>query len=173
MGTRFETEYVYVIDRNNTPHFVMTHYCANYGDSYRSDIYLENKHYCVLDLFLTDEVETEGEFLPYAKEKEWRDFLPIGPSENATTLLSEAGLADIPIAKLIFINMESSSRNVLEFGGFVSSVAGVQDFDAGFLGQALSFARTKTGSPAEQEGLAVDWIVQQVQNGNFNGLFGE
>lgn len=169
MGTRFVTEYVYIIDQNNTPHFVLNHYFANLGDSYRSDIYLENKSYCVLDLYLTDDVETEGDFLPRVREKEWRDFLPIGPSENASTILAEAGLADISISKLIFIYIESSSRLILEFGGFVSSVEGVQDFDRRFLEQAISFAKTKSGSPAEQEGIIADWIVEQVRNGNFNG----
>lgn len=172
MGSRFGTEYVYVIDQNNAPHYVMTRNFANYGDSYRSDICLENKRYCVLDLYLTDEVETEGDFLPQVREKEWRDFLPIGPSENVSTILSEAGLADISVSKLIFIYMESSSRNVLEYGGFVSTVAGVQDFDESFLEDAFSFAKTKTGSPAEQEGVIADWIVEQIQNGNFNGHSG-
>ena len=74
MGAKFKTEFVYIIDKNNIPHFVMHYYGANLGDSYRSDIYLENKSYCVHDLFLTDEVEIEGEFLPHVWEKEWRDF---------------------------------------------------------------------------------------------------
>ena len=169
MGNRFKTEYVYIIDQTNTPHFVMNYYGANLGDSYRSDIYLENKSYCVHDLFLTDEVEIEGEFLPHVPEKEWREFLPTGPSENASTIIAEAGLSDISISKLIFIYIESSSRMILEYSGFVSSVAGVQDFENDFLGQAISFAQAKTGSPAEQEGMIADWIVEQVQNGNFGG----
>ena len=167
MGTRFQSEFVYIIDQNNIPHFVMTRYCANYGDSYRSDIYLENKSYCVLDLYLTDEVETEGDFLPRVQEKEWRDFLTIGPSENVSTILAEAELSDVSISKLIFIYIESSSRLLLELNGFVSSVEGVQELDTSFLGQALSFAQAKTGSPAEQEGFIVDWVIEQVQNGNF------
>lgn len=167
MGARFKSEFVYILDQNNTPHFVLNYYGANLGDSYRSNIYLENKSYCVHDLFLTDEVETEGEFLPHVKEKEWREFLPTGPSENVSTIIAEAGLSDISISKLIFIYIESSSRMILEYDGFVSSSEGVQDFDAGFLGQAISHAQTKSGSPAEQEGIVVDWIVEQVQNGNF------
>lgn len=167
MGARFQTEYVYILDQNNTPHFLMYYYGANLGDSYRSDIYLPNKSYCVHDLFLTDEVDIEGEFLPHVKETEWRDFLPTGPSENVSTILAEAGLSDISISELIFIRMESSSRMILEYNGFVSSVAGTQDFDAGFLNQAISFARGKTGSPAKQEEIVADWIVEQIQNGNF------
>ena len=170
MSARFESEFVYILDQNNTPHFVLNNYFANLGDSYRSDIYLENKRYCVLDLYLTDEVETEGDFLPRVREKEWRDFLPIGPSENATTILTEAGLTDISIAKVIFLYIESSSRNILELRGFVCSATGVQDFDAGFLGGALSFARAKTASPAEQEPIIADWIVEQIQNGNFTTI---
>jgi len=167
MGARFVTEVVYIFDKNNRPHFVQNYYGTNLCDSYRSNIYLENKSYCVHDLYLTDEVETEGEFLPRVREKEWRDFLPIGPSENASTIIAEAGLADISIAKLVFIHMMSSSRCILECDGFVSSVEGVQDFDLDFLEQALSFAKAKTGSPAEQEGHIADWMIAQVQNGNF------
>lgn len=166
MGNRFVSRYVYVIDQNNIPHFVMSHYGANLGDSYRSDIYLENKSYCVLDLYLTDEVETEGEYLPYVKEKEWRDFLPIGPSQNVSTILAEAGLADISISKLVFIYMMSSSRFLLELGGFVSTAEGVQNFDEDFLEQALSFATANTGSAAEQEAIIAEWITEQVRNRN-------
>lgn len=169
MGVGFKTEYVYIIDQNNTPHFVQNYYGANLNDSYRSDIYLENKSYCVHDLFLTDEVEIEGEFLPHVKEKEWREFLPIGPSVDASTIISEAGLADISISKLIFIYMESSSGCMLELDGFVSSAEGVQDFDTGFLEQALSFARAQTGSVAEQEAIIGHWIAEQVRNGDFDG----
>lgn len=167
MRAQFVSEYVYIFDQDNNPHFVQYHYGADLCDSYRSNIYLENKSYCVHDLFLTDEVEIEGEFLPYVKEKEWRDFLPIGPSENIPTILSEAELTDISISKLVFLYMMSSSRCILEFDGFVSSVEGVQNFDLAFLEQALSVARAKTGSPAEQEGVIVDWMIEQVQNGNF------
>ena len=167
MGAQFTSEFVYIFDENNIPHFVFNYYGANLGDSYRSDIYLENKRYCMLDLYLTDEVETEGEFLPYVQEKEWRDFLLSGPSDNAATILAEAALTDLSVSKLVFVQMISSSRMILEYSGFVSSAEGVQDFDADFLVQALSFATAKTGSPAEQEGFVVGWIVEQIQNGNF------
>ena len=162
MGALFQTEYVYIIDQNNMAYFVMNYYGADLGGSYRSDIYLENKSYCVHDLFLTDEVEIEGEFLPRVQEKEWREFLTKGPSENISTILAEAGLADISISKLVFIHMESSSRCILEYDGFVSSAEGVQNFGQDFWGQALSFARAKTGSVAEQEGIIAEWIIEQV-----------
>jgi len=169
MGNRFVSHYVYIFDRNNIPHFVQNHYGANLGDSYRSDIYLQNKRYCVHDLYLTDEVETEGEFLPYVPETEWRDFLPIGPSINASTIIAEAGLADISISKLLFIYMKSSSGCILEYDGFVSSVEGVQYFDSDFWEQALSYAEAKTGSVAEQERIIVDWITEQIRNHNAGG----
>ena len=167
MGAQFESHFVYIIDKENIPHFVLNYYGADLCDSYRSNIYLENKSYCVHDLYLIDEVEKEGEFLPYVKEKEWRDFLPIGPSENASMIIAEGELTDIPVSKLVFIRIRSSSRNILEYNGFVSSVEGVQDFDLDFWGQALSFARAKTGSPAEQEGLIVEWIIEQILKGNY------
>lgn len=167
MGAQFESHFVYIIDKNNIPHFVLNYYGADLCDSYRTNIYLENKSYCVHDLFLTDEVEEEGEFLPYVKEKEWREFLPIGPSINAATIIAEAELTDVSVSKLVFIRIKSSSRSILEYNGFVSSVEGVQDFDQDFWGQALSFASAKTGSPAEQEGVIVEWIIEQVQNGNY------
>ena len=167
MGTRFESHFVYIIDKNNIPHFVQNYYFADLCDSYRSDIYLRNKSYCVLDLYLTDEVEEEGEFLPYVTGKEWRDFLPVGPSENVATILAEAELTDISASKLVFIWIQSSSHSILEYDGFVSSAEGVQEFDSAFWKQALSFARAKTGSPARQERLVVQWMVEQVQNGNF------
>ena len=163
MSARFMTEYVYIIDQNNTPHFVQNYYGAHLDDCYRSDINLENKSYCVDDLYLTDEVETKGEFLPRVKEAEWREFLSAGPSEDASTIISEAGLADVSISKLVFIRMESSSSLLLEIDGFVSDATGVQTFDTDFLNQAVSFARTKTGSPAEQEAIIARWIVEQVQ----------
>ena len=164
MGARFNSEYVYIYDQNNTPHFVQTYYGAKMDDSYRSDIYLENKSYCVLDLYLSDEVEIEGEYLPRVKETEWREFLRTGPSESVSTILAEAGLADISVSKLVFIHMLSSSRLILEFDGFVSSVEGVQEFESDFLEQAVSFAKGKTGSVAEQEGFIVDWITEQIRN---------
>ena len=163
MGNRFNTEYVFIYDQENIPHFLQSYYGANLGDCYRSDIYLENKSYCVDDLYLTDEVEAKGDFLPYVKEAEWREFLSVGPSEDASTIISEAGLADVSISKLVFIRMESSSSLILELAGFVSTATGVQTFDTDFLNQAVSFARTKTGSPAEQEELIAGWIVEQVQ----------
>lgn len=169
MGARFVSEYVYIFDQNNTPHFVQYYYGAKLDDCYRSDVYLQNKSYCVTDLFLTDEVETEGEYLPRVKEKEWRDFLLTGPSVGVSTILTEAGLADVSVSKLVFIYMMSSSRLMLEYDGFVSSAEGVQDFDSDFLGQAVSFARTKTGSVAEQESMVAEWIVEQVRNGNSKG----
>ena len=169
MGARFDSEYVYIYDQNNTPHFLQCYYGANLNDSYRSDIYLANKSYCVHDLFLSDEVEVEGEFLPRVKEKEWREFLTTGPSENVSTILAEAGLADISISKLVFIHMWSSSRLILEFDGFVASVEGVRDFELDFLQHAVSFARTKTGSVAEQEGIVVNWITEQIRNCDFRG----
>lgn len=58
---------------------------------------------------------------------------------------------------------------MLEYDGFVASAEGVQDFDSDFLGQAVSFARAKTGSVAEQEAAVADWITEQVRNGNFKG----
>ena len=167
MGAQFESHFVYIIDDKNIPHFVLNYYGADLCDSYRTDIYLENKSYCVHDLFLTDEVEKEGEFLPYVKENEWREFLLVGPSENAATIIAEAELAEVPVSKLVFIRMRSSSRNILEYDGFVSSVEGVQDFDSDFWKQALSFARAKSGSPAEQESIIAEWMIEQVQNGNF------
>ena len=169
MGARFVSEYVYVFDQNNTPYFVQYHYSAKLDDCYRSDIYLQNKSYCVTDLYLTDEVETEGEYLPHVKEKEWRDFLLTGPSEGVSTILAEAGLADVSVSKLVFVYMLSSSGLMLEYDGFVASAEGVQDFDSDFLGQAVSFARAKTGSIAEQEAAVAQWIVEQVQNGDFKG----
>lgn len=164
MGSRFNSEFVYVFDQNNLPYFVQSYYGANMDDRYQSDIYLANKSYCVTDLFLTDEVETKGEFLPRVKEKEWRAFLQEGPSANLSTILAEAGLADISVSKLVFIYVESSSRLVLNYGGFVSSAEGVRDFDPDLLGQAFAFAGTKTGSIAEQEQIAVEWMIEQVQN---------
>lgn len=167
MGARFVSEYVYIYDQNNVPHFVQSYYGADLDGSYRSDIYLANKSYCVHDLFLIDEVETEGEFLPRVKENEWREFLPTGPSENVSTILAEAGLADISISKLVFIHMRSSSRRILEYDGFVSSAEGVQDLESDFLDQAVSFAAAKTGSAAEQESIAVGWITEQIRNCDF------
>lgn len=162
MGARFETEIVYIIDKDNLAYFVSNQYSAKMDDSYRSDIYLPNKSYCVLDLYLTDEVEKEGEFLPRVQKKEWKDFLTTGPSENINIILAEAGLADIAISKVAFVHMLSSSRLLLELDGFVASGEGIQEFDSDFLGQALSFAKAKTGSPAEQEGFIVDWIIEQL-----------
>ncbi len=167
MGARFNSHFVYVIDKNNNPHFVLNGYNADLGDSYRSDIYLKNKSYCVLDLYLTDEVEEEGEFLPRVKESEWKDFLPVGPSADAAIIMAEAELTEVAIEKLVFIWISSSSCNVLDYGGFVSSREGVQYFDQDFLNQALSFARTKTGSPAEQEGIIAEWMIEQVLKGNY------
>ena len=97
--------------------------------------------------------------------------MPIGPSENASTIIAEAGLADISISKLVFIYMKSSSSCILEYAGFVSSVVGVQYFDQDFWEQALSFAKAKTGSIAEQEGMIADWITEQVRNRNAGGQF--
>jgi len=162
MGARFETEIVYILDKDNIAHFVSNQYSANMDDSYRFDIYLENKSYCVHDLYLTDEVEKEGEFLPRVQEKEWRDFFATGPSENISTILAEAGLADISVSKLVFIHMLSSSHLLLELDGFTSSVEGVQEFGSDFLGRAFSFAKTKSASPAEQEGFIVDWIIERL-----------
>ena len=169
MGARFDSEYVYVYDPNSVPYFVQTYYGADLEGSYRSDIYLENKSYCVHDLYLIDEVETEGEFLPRVQEQEWREFLQAGPSGNVSTILKEAGLADTSISKLVFVRMRSSSRFIQEIDGFVSTAEGVQGFEPNFLNQALSYAREKTGSPAEQERMVVDWIIEQVQNGNSKG----
>lgn len=170
MGTRFRSEFVYILDKHNVPHFVWNYYFANFSDSYRSNIYLPNKSYCVLDLFLTDEIEEEGEFLPNVKEKEWREFLPTGPSENVSTILAEAELDHISVSKLVFVRFLSGSRFVLEYDGFVASAEGVQDFDSDFLEQALSFASAKTDSAAEQEYAVVDWIIEQVRNGNFTAV---
>ena len=167
MGNRFTDEYVYIIDKDNVPHYVMSRYMADLGDSYRSDIYLKNKSYCVHDLYLTDEVEEEGEYLPYVKEQEWRDFLPVGPSENASMIIAEAGLADISISKLVFVYMTRSSGSILEFAGFVSSAEGVQDFDPDYWTQAVLSANDKTGSVALRCDGIVDWIVEQVRCGNF------
>ena len=167
MGVQFQSHFVYIIDENNIPHFVLNYYGADLCDSYRSNIYLANKSYCLHDLYLTDEVEEEGEFLPFVKEREWRDFLPKGPSENVATILAEAELAEVPVSKLVFIWIQSSSRSILEYDGFVSSAEGVENFDPDFWSQALSFARAKTGSPAEQEGIIAQWIIEQVQNGNY------
>ena len=170
MGARFYSEFVYMIDKDNHPHFVQNYYGANLCDSYRSNIYLENKSYCVLDLYLTDEVETEGEFLPRVKETEWRDFWQEGPSPDVSTILEEAGLADVAVSKLVFVWMSSSSHCILDLGGFVSSTGGVQDFDEDFWKQALSHARAQTGSAAEQEFAIADWVVEQVQKGTFTAV---
>ena len=143
----------------------MTHYFANYGDSYRSDIYLENKRYCVLDLPLTDEVEKEGEFLPSPRENEWREFWLTGPSENVSTILEEAELTDVSVSMVVFIRFLSDSHSILEHDGFVASGEGVQDFDAGFWAQA--YANAKPGSPANREYALVDQIIALVQQGNF------
>lgn len=167
MGARFESEFVYIIDKNNTPHYVMTHYFANYGDSYRSDIYLENKRYCVLDLYLTGEVEKEGDFLPYPRENEWRAFLPKGPSEDVSTILGEAELTDVSVSKVVFVRILSGSHGILEYDGFVSTEEGVQDIDSGIWKQVRSFAKAKSNSPAEQEYAIVDRIVELVQDGDF------
>ena len=169
MGNRFNTEYVFIYDQENIPHFLQSYYGANLGDSYRSNIYLENKSYCVHDLFLTDELEMEGEFLPRVDEKEWRDFLLTGPSENVSTILAEAGLADVSISKLVFIYISSSSRLILDFSGFVASAQGVQDLEPDFLEQAVSFAAAKTESIAEQEGIIAGWIAEQIQKDDFRG----
>ena len=169
MGAQFDSEYVYIYDQNNTPYFVQYHYGAKLDDCYRSDVYLNNKSYCVDDLFLTDEVATEGEFLPYVRENEWRDFLLTGPSEDVSTILSEAGLADISVSKLVFIHISSNSRFMFEYDGFVSSRGGVRAFDLEFLERAVSFARAKTASVAEQEELVAGWITEQVQNCHFEG----
>ena len=164
MGSRFYSEYVYAFDENNEPHFVMLYYGANLGDSYRSDIYLPNKSYCVLDLFLTDESETEGEFLPHVKQKEWEDFLPSGPSENVSTIMAEAGMGELSVSKMVYIYMESSSRSILEYDGFVSTAQGVRTFGPDVWAQA--FAQTQTGSAAQQERDIALWIAGQVQNRN-------
>lgn len=167
MGAQFDSEYVYIYDQNDTPYFVQYHYSAKLDDCYRSDIYLNNKSYCVDDLFLTDEVATKGEFLPYVSGNEWRDFLLTGPSEDALTILREAGLADISVSKLVFIHILSNSRFMLTYDGFVSSPGEVREFDPDYLKQAVSFARAKTASVAEQEDLVVGWVTEQIQNCHF------
>ena len=166
---RYYTEYVYVYDQNNIPHFVQSYYGADLDGSYRSDIYLKGKSYCIHDLFFTDEVEIEGEFLPRVNEKEWRAFLLTGPSESVSTILAEAGLADVSVSKLVFIHMSSSSRFLLDFGGFIASAQGIQELEPDFLEQAVSFAAAKTGSVAEQEGIIAGWIAEQIQKDDFRG----
>lgn len=163
MGYNFE--FVYMIDQSNTPHFVMNRCFTEQCGSYRADIYLPNKSYSVTDLFLTDEVEEEGEYLPHVKEKEWREFFTAGPSADVEIILREAGLADFPVSKLVFVWVSSDSPE--ELGGFVVSAEGVQNFSPAFLEQALSCTGTEKGSAAEQEDILVDWVVEQVQNGHF------
>ena len=162
MENQFESEFVYVIDGNHVAHFVMNGYKAKMDDAYRSDIYLPEKKYCVLDLYLTDEKEVEGEFLPGVGESEWRTFFTAGPSENAATILSEAGLGDISPVKLAYIRLKSNSRSILEYDGFVSSAKGAQDFTPEQWVAALTDARSQSGSPAKQEELVVRWLIEQV-----------
>ncbi len=162
MANQFESEFVYIIDENNMAYFVMNHYKAKMDDAYRSDIYLPEKSYCVLDLFLTDEEETEGEFLPYVTEGEWREFFSAGPSEDAATILAEAGLSQVKAVKVAYIRLESNSRSILEYDGFVSSAQGVQEFAPEDWAQALTYARAKSGSPAEQEPLVVERLIEQI-----------
>lgn len=167
MSTPFETNFVFIIDKDNNAHFVQNYYSAKWDDCYHKSIFLGNKHYSVDDLFLTDEVKKEGEYLPTVGEGEWREFFSTGPSENAATIIAEGELADIAISKLVFVSIDYSSRSIAHCSGFVSTVDGVQDFDEDFLAQAISFARTKTGSIAKQTDIIADWIVEQVQTGNY------
>lgn len=170
MGARFTNEYVYIFDNDNIPHFVLNYYEADLNCSYRSDIYLGHKSYCVHDLPLTDEVEIEGEFLPYTHSGEWKELFCVGPSENVSTILSEAGLADVSISKVVFFRIECSARCILEHHGFVSCADGTKMFDSDFWEQAISLAKSRTDGVAEQHEIIDDWIVEQVRNGSFASL---
>ena len=170
MGARFINEYVYIFDKDNVPHFVLNYYEADLSCSYHSDIYLENKSYCVHDLPLTDEVKIEGEFLPYTHSEEWRELLCVGPSENVSTILSEAGLADVSISKVVFFQIKCSAQYILEYHGFVSCADGTQKFGLDFWKQAISLAESRTDDVAEQHELIDDWIVEQVRIGKLAPL---
>lgn len=170
MGCRFTNEFVYIFDKENVPHFVLNYYGADLNCSYHSDIYLENKSYCVQDLPLTDEVKIEGEFLPYTYSQEWKELLCVGPSENVATILSEAGLADVSISKVVFFRIECSTRCILEYHGFVSCADGTKMFAADFWEQAISQAQSRTDDVVDEYEIVADWIVEQVRNGSFDSL---
>ena len=162
MENQFESEFVYIIDKNNTAHFVMNGYKAKMDDAYRTDIYLPEKKYCVLDLYLTDEKEIEGEFLPYIGQDQWRKFFSDGPTKDTATILKEAGLSQVAVSKLAYIRLESNSRSILEYAGFVASAEGVREFAPEDWAAALAYARSKTTGPAEQEPLAVNYLIEQI-----------
>ena len=161
MSARFTSEYVYLIDQDNQAHFVQTYYGAMFDDSYRAEVYLADKKYCLLDLYMTDETETEGEYLPFVRGGEWSKFFT-DPTENVRTIIAEAGLSGVSAEKLLFVSMQSNARLTEECDGFIASRAGVEAWDAVLTAEAICLAEDQTASPARQEGKVAQWLVGRI-----------
>ncbi len=156
------SEYVYILDQDNQAHFVQTYYGTKYDDSYRAEVCLADKNYSLLDLYMTDEVETEGEYLPFVRGDEWSKFFT-DPSLNVQTIMAEAGLAGVSATKLMFVHMESGSRLIQESDGFIASAAGVEPLDGVLLTEAIWLAEDRSASPAQQEKMIAAWLAKRVQ----------
>lgn len=156
------SEYVYILDQENQVHFVQTYYGTKYDDSYRAEVCLADKKYSLLELYMTDEEETEGEYLPFVRGDEWSKFFT-DPSENVRMIMAEAGLAGVSAKKLVFVRMESGSRMIQESDGFIASAAGVEPLDGVLLTEAIWLAEEKTASPAQQEGIVAALLAKRVQ----------
>ena len=157
----FVSEYVYILDRDDRAHFVQRYYGTKYDDSYRAEVCLADKKYSLLDLYMTDEEETEGEYLPFVRGDEWSKFFT-APSENVRTIIAEAGLSGVSAEKLLFVSMQSNARLTEECDGFIASRAGVEALDAVLTAEAICLAEAKTPSPAKQEELVAQWLVGRI-----------
>ncbi|MBQ3492362.1 MAG: hypothetical protein IJA74_07435 [Oscillospiraceae bacterium] len=157
----FVSEYVYILDRDDRAHFVQRYYGTKYDDSYRAEVCLADKKYSLLDLYMTDEEETEGEYLPFVRGGEWSKFFT-DPSENVRTIIAEAGLSGVSAEKLLFVSMQSNARLTEECDGFIASLAGVEALDAVLTAEAICLAEAKTPSPAKQEELVAQWLVGRI-----------
>ena len=158
----FTSEYVYILDRENRAHFVQAYYGTKYDDSYRAEVALADKRYSLLDLYMTDEEETEGRYLPFVRGDKWSKFFT-DPDQDIKTILAEAGLSQTPAAKLVFVSMRSDARRITDYDGFVATAAGIEELDKWLIVEAISIAEDKTSSPAEQEEPVARWLAKRVQ----------
>lgn len=156
----FVSEYVYILDRDNRAHFVQRYYGTKYDDSYRAEVCLADKNYSLLDLYMTDEEETEGEYLPFVRGDEWSKFFT-DPSRKVQMIMAEAGLSGVTATKLLFVSLQSSAELVTEYDGFVASGAGVEPLDRVLLAEAICIAEDKTASPAQQEEMVAQWLAKR------------
>lgn len=123
MSNKYNDKFAYAIDSHNDVYPIVYEYSGSLGCAYIDEVFIKNKMYSVMCEVddERDNITVKGDKLPYVTLDDCRSYFSESQSVEIRDAIKEAGLSDMDILKIVYLEFTSYSSFVLESKGYVIS----------------------------------------------------